>query len=154
MIITPHMFLGCIHWSGENIRIIQYFSCANITLLREINFGDLVNWQCSLAFWFLPGLFSTNLDLLGPQLFHFYQDYNVKTANIYHCSDLPHCTRKTVDNFPPFSSQSKACYPNLLQSNLFSNTNALTNPKNPNPSVLITMATPTVLNKAWPVTEL
>lgn len=58
------------------------------------------------TFSFLLGLFSTNLDLLGPQLFHFHQDYNVKTGNTCHCSDLPHCTRKTVVNFPPFSSQS------------------------------------------------
>lgn len=99
------MFLGCIHWSGENNK-----------LLREVSFGDLVNQQCSLLFWFLPELFSTNVDLLGPQLFQFHQACNAKTANIYHCSDFPHCTRKTADNFPPFSSQSKAFYPNLLQS--------------------------------------
>lgn len=88
----------------------------NYNFTKRSQLWGFMNQQCSLAFWSLPGLFSTNVDLLGPQLFHFHQDYNVKTANICHCSDLPRCTRKTVNNFPPFFSQNKVFYPNLLQS--------------------------------------
>lgn len=105
-----------IHWLEENTSISpQYFSCATLTLLREDNFGDLVSQQCSWTFWFLIWLFSTNVDLLGPQLFHFHHDYNVKTDNICHCSDLPHCTRKTEKISRLFFSQNKVFHPYFPQ---------------------------------------